>query len=85
MNNIASIHRGHVSYNQDTMLNGLAHELRLYLADGGSLKNLSRKCHGSPTPTTISRVASGDTKFPRWSTVVLLFVALGFNITAHKV
>lgn len=34
--------------------------------------------------TTISNIACGDTKFPRWSTIVRIALALGWSIYAHN-
>lgn len=84
MSKIASVHRLKTSYNSDTMLSGLSTELMVFKGNGGTYKELSKRCGGTPRAQTISRVAYGDTRFPRMGTVVMLYVALGFNITVSR-
>lgn len=81
---IAEVHRDKVQYTHDNMLAGLSAELKLYLGRGGKFKDLSKQCGNTPRQQTISRIAYGETRFPRWQTVVILFIALGFNITATR-
>jgi hypothetical protein len=63
---------------------GLQNELLDHIRKGVTLKSMSEKCNGKPGVTTISRLAYGLTKEPRFSTVVTLYVMLGFTIVAER-
>jgi transcriptional regulator with XRE-family HTH domain len=57
----------------------IASEIRL---SNVSYKDLSQRC--GVCTQAISNIASGDTKLPRWSTIVKIALALGWSIYAHN-
>ena len=75
---------GNRTYSGDNLYSGLQHELMIYKQNGGTFKALSKKCHGHPVVGTIGKIAYGTTKEPRMSSVVLLYYALGFTVSASK-
>jgi hypothetical protein len=73
-----------VKYAGLDLVPGLQHELMLHFQQGNTFKHMSEKCNGKPGVATISRLAYGETKFPRFETVMVLYRMLGFTITAER-
>ena len=74
----------HIIYEGDDIFTGIQIELNKYLQNGGTLKELVRRCGGRPSLQTISNIYYGKTKSPRTITLILLFDALGFTLQAIR-
>lgn len=76
--------RRRAKYRGLDLVPGLQVELMALHRSGKSFKSMSEECNGIPGSATISKIAYGDTKFPRFSTVIALYHMLGFTITAER-
>jgi DNA-binding phage protein len=60
----------------------LQDEVRAFMRDGGRVGQLASAVNMSPT--TVSRLAYGDTRFPRMHTVIMLLHHFGYRLTVQK-
>jgi len=68
---------------EDKLRKIVSDEVRRYVQSGGKLKQLATKTDIGAG--TISKLAYGETRFPRMHTVFKVLDAFGYTISAHKV
>jgi hypothetical protein len=73
-----------IRYSGHNLVPGLQAELMLRFNSGTTFKAMAEKCNQIPRSGTISKLAYGETKFPRFATVVALYTMLGFTIVAER-
>lgn len=84
--NVTSLsdHRAPTFINQENIFNEIRQQLLPHINQKGGMKAISEQCGGSPTVQTISRIYYGETRLPRWGTIVALANVLGYQVGLYR-